>query len=370
MKALSLYIKPVSSRCDMRCAYCLFADDAGGRSLPDHGPMSLEVLEEVIRKALSEAEESCNFAFVGGEPTLAGLDFYRRLVDLEDRHNRNGVAVSHALATNGLHIDAEWAAFLAKYNFVTTVSIDADKKAHGALRPDVNGKDTHNRAVLAVRHLAEHGAEHNIATVLTRALASHPDRTYRYYKDRGFRHMHFIPCLAGPGEEPEPYALDSEQYGKFLCRAFDLWYRDFTQGEYLSIRFFDSCVHALAGHAPTGGGDPDPLIESDGSVYLCDPCADAAPLVGNIREDSFASMLESDAARGFAARLAARRESMGAGGYGDLLRDSGHWVDPVIDVVLPLEEYADAYTVFFDHAKPRLEFLAKRLFAGDDATLP
>lgn len=366
MKSLSLYVKPVSGRCNMRCSYCLFADGAGSGRAPDLGAMSMETLEAVVGKALSEAEESCNFAFVGGEPTLAGLDFFRRLVEMEDRLNRNGVAVSHALSTNGLLINDEWAAFLAKYNFVTTVSIDADKKVHSALRPDAQGKDTHNRAVLAVRHLAEHGAEHNIATVLTRALAAHPDRTYRYYKDRNFRHVHFIPCLAAPDEDAAPYALGDEDYGRFLRRVFDLWYNDFAQGEYLSIRFFDSCVHALAGHAPAGGvGEIDPLVEADGTVYPCDPNAGSTPALGNVREDSFAGMLESDAAKGFSAELTARRERFDAGGYGDILRNGGHWIDPVLDAVLPLENYAEAYRTFFDHAKPRLEFLAKRLFADE-----
>lgn len=367
MKTLSIQLKPASSGCDMRCAYCFFADGAGGgRKVDNRGVMSAETLETVVQKALAEVEESCAFEFVGGEPTLAGLDFFRRMVDLEDKHNGKNIAVAHTLQTNGLVIDDEWAEFLAKYNFVTNVSIDADKKIHDAMRPDAAGRGTHNRAVLAARRLAESKAEFSVMTVLTRAMASHPDRTYRYFRDRGFKHAVFIPCLEAPGDAPgtSPHALDSATYGKFLNRIFDLWYDDFVKGEYLSIRAFDSFVHLLAGHEAVLGPDrPNLVIEADGAVYPGETHVADRYRLGDIGADSLASLLDGEAMKRYRAEIdacAGGKEWDGMDicrGGARLQRESGGGD-------LAVAAFSDAYKSFFEHARPRMEFLAARLF-GD-----
>lgn len=367
MKALTVQLKPVSGRCDMRCAYCHFADGAGGgRRVPDFGRMSGETLETAVRRALAETEEQCVFEFVGGEPASAGLDFFRRLVDIEDKRNTGGAAVSHTLQTNGLAIDDEWADFLAHYNFVTNLSIDADKKIHDAMRPDAAGKGTHNRAVTAARGLAERKAEFSVMSVLTRALASHPDRTYRYFRDRGFRHAVFLPCLGAPDGEPgrDPHALDTETYGKFLCRMFDLWHHDFIEGEYLSVRMFDAYVHLLAGHESVAGDErPYLVVEADGGVYPDETLVDGRRRLGNIADDSFASLLEAGPRRDWLAGVRARRDQRCGGcahrnichGGSRLQRESGGGD-------LAVEAHCGAYTRFFEYARPRMELLAKALF--------
>ncbi len=131
MRHLSLMLKPSSGMCNMRCKYCFYADETQKRSVPSYGFMSLETLEQVMKKALEAADGSCTICFQGGEPTLAGLDFFRHAVELGARWSVHGCAVSYALQTNGLLIDEEWCRFLAQHHFLVGVSLDGTKDSIG-----------------------------------------------------------------------------------------------------------------------------------------------------------------------------------------------------------------------------------------------
>lgn len=370
MRALSLLIKPASSGCNMRCRYCFYADIADSRAIPNYGMMTQETLENIVQKTFAAAEETCMFGFQGGEPTLAGLDFFKKLITIENRYNTKNIPVVHTLQTNGLRIDADWAKFLAENKFLVGVSIDPPKQHHDQMRPDAAGKDTHNRVVEATRLLTQHGAEFNVLSVVTKALARHPEKTYRYYRDRGFGHVQFIPCLDSleDGHGVNPHSLDAATYGKFLCRIFDLWHQDFVNGKYISIRMFDNWVHVLGGRAPencaaAGVCQPYLLVEGDGSVFPCDFYALDDYRLGNINTDDIPAMLTGEAAKRFALQSHAvaepcrgceffaicrggcrrDREMPGGGGIG-------------------LNVYCDAYKVFFAHALPRMRRLAMELF--------
>lgn len=371
MKSLSLLIKPASGACNMRCRYCFYADVADSRSVRNYGMMSRDTLEHIVEKALSEAEESCTFGFQGGEPTLAGLDFFRCLIELEAKHNPRGVRIAHTLQTNGLTIDDEWAAFLAENGFLVGVSLDAGKQFHDRMRPDAAGRDTHNRVVAATRILARHNVEFNILSVLTRGLAMHPDKAYRYYKERGFRHLQFIPCLDSLEDlgAPNPHSLDADAYGRFLCRIFDLWLKDFLDGEYISIRIFDNYIHMLAGHPPencamSGRCRAYLLIEADGTVFPCDFYAVDQYRLGNITRDSIAAMLQSETTRGFTRESEIMHQDCGSCEYYPLCRGGCRRDrEPVIDGYPGGNKYCAAYRRFFAHALPRMSRLANRLFS-------
>ena len=329
-------------------------------------------METLVRKALAEATQMVSFGFQGGEPTLAGLDFFRALVDFEKRYNIHKVQITHAIQTNGLAIDEEWAGFLAENKFLTGLSIDAAKANHDELRPDAAGKGTHSRCLKAARLLRGHGAEFNILSVVTRPLAAHPDTAYNFYKAQGFRHIQFIPCLDGLEEEhgAHPYSLDARTYGKFLCRIFDMWYADFIKGDYISIRAFDNYVHMLAGHPPencamSGVCSAYALVEADGSMYPCDFYAVDRYRLGNVNTHGFAEMLEGEAAEEFIAPSRAPHPDCTGCEYfficrGGCRRDR----EPLTGGVLALNHYCAAYKAFFPHALPRMQMIARQLYGG------
>jgi uncharacterized protein len=371
MRSQFFLIKPASSSCNMRCRYCFYADIAGHRAVKSHGVMSLDTLETIVQKALSEVTEHCSFGFQGGEPTLAGIDFFRKLIMFEKKHNVNNVKISHSLQTNGLLIDREWAEFFRENNFLTGLSIDACKQSHDALRVDAGGGGTHARCMAAARALRQNRAEFNILSVVTRPLASHPERVWRFIKNEKFRHVQFIPYLGGvSGKDDGP---DNRAFGAFLCQIFDLWYLDYIKGNYISVRAFDNYIYMLSGYAPencamAGRCSAYPLIEADGSVYPCDFYALDAYKIGHVQTHGFREMLESDAARRFTAASGVLRSDCRRCVFYPLCRGGCRRYRD--GSAAGTDYYCHAYQVFFRHSLSRMTAIAQDILFNNRRLRP
>jgi uncharacterized protein len=329
--------------------------------------MTEHTLETIVQKALSEAQKHCVFGFQGGEPTLAGLDFFEKLIAFEKKHNVNKVSISHTIQTNGLLLDHAWANFFRENNFLVGLSIDADKKIHDAFRLDMSGKGTHTRCLSAARLLSKQHVDFNILSVITRQLAKHPESAYRFYKQHDFRHLQFIPCLDGLHQlhGANYYSLDAKTYGHFLCRIFDLWYADVIKQNYRSIRAFDNYIHMLMGYPPescamNGVCSTYALIEADGSVYPCDFYAVDEFLLGNVHTHSFRDMLNGAVAETFVAPSRQLDPACTSCEYlplcrGGCRRDR----EPMIEGTLSRNRFCQAYQQFFKHALPRMQAIAR-----------
>ena len=372
MNALSLLVKPVSSRCNMKCGYCFYASSDCRTPAPDTGAMPAETLEKIVEKAIAATDAQLHVGFQGGEPTLAGLDFFKTLLEHEKKHNTKNLDIRHTLQTNGLLIDEEWARFLGENNFLTGLSLDANKQIHDRMRPDAAGKDTHNRVAEAARLLAKHNAHFTVMTVVTKALAAHPDKTYRYFKDRNLRHIQFIPCQdpIGDGHGSGAHSLSAAAYGKFLCRIFDLWHKDFVSGDYYSIRSFDNYVHMLAGHSPescamAGQCQNQMIVDANGDVYPCDFYIGEKDRIGNILADPLEELKAGEKALSFAAVSAALPEDCAACQYFIICRSGCRRDREPCGLGDPGKNvYCEAYREFFHYSLPRLRQLAAKLFAS------
>lgn len=279
MPFVNLLIKPASSLCNMRCRYCFYEDEAANRTQASMGIMSTQTADLLVRQALDAAgaDGALSVAFQGGEPTVAGLDFFREFVQAMERHNTRRLPVFYAIQTNGLGLDENWAAFLARNHFLVGVSVDGDKALHDEFRLDAAGKGTWARVQKNLTMLCKAGVDCNLLCVVTRRCAKSAVRTYHALKKTGVRYLQFIPCLDPLGEErgQRPWSLTPEDYGNFLCALFDEWYRDWEQGRYTSVRLFDDYVHLAMGLQPstcaTGGHCGSYfVVEADGGVYPCD----------------------------------------------------------------------------------------------------
>ncbi len=308
MPPLQLLIKPASSACNMRCDYCFYHSIAQNRDTYSHGIMQDALLDTLIKNALSSAEGFCTFAFQGGEPTLAGLDFFERVVNLQKKHNTKKLSIQNTIQTNGYTIDDEWAKFLAESRFLVGVSLDGNSEVHNLNRLNAQGKPTFNRIMQSVERLRRHGAEFNILSVVTAQNAKRIASTYSFFKKQDFRHLQFIPHLDEETSSPQSsrHALSSGAYAKFLIDLFRLWHRDFMSGNYFSIRHIDNWVRIAAGQAPEacaqrGHCSVQFVVESDGSVYPCDFYAYDSYKIGMIGTDSWEQMATCDAAKQFVA---------------------------------------------------------------------
>lgn len=286
---MTLLIKPVSSLCNLRCGYCFYHSLAEERGAASYGMMSPDLLETLVQKALNYANSSCTFGFQGGEPTLAGLDFFQRLIEFERKYNTKELIIHNTIQTNGTLIADEWARFLGEHRFLVGLSLDGPKELHDAHRIDISGRGTFNRVLQAARLFDRHRVDYNILSVIHRQVARHPAKYYNFLKKQGFTYLQPIVCLDPLNECPggRPYSLPPELYAQFLMGLFDLWSRDLLQGEQISIRQFDNYLRMILGYPPescdlNGECLGYLVVESNGNVYPCDFFAIDQWCLGNI----------------------------------------------------------------------------------------
>jgi len=350
----------------MACRYCFYHELAASRETPSFGLMSEQTLETLVRETVAYADGFAAFAFQGGEPTAAGLDFYRKTVKLQKKYNDKGLTIENTIQTNGLLIDDEWADFLAENRFLTGLSLDGPKELHDRFRRDCAGKPTFTRVLDAARRLAAHGADFNILTVVTDETAKHARLLYDFYKRSGFMYVQLIPCMdelsrrgdaRGKGLAVSPHA-----YGRFLCEMFDLWYEDFRRGLRMDIRMFSNLAQMAAGYPAEQCGMNGQcscyfVVEGDGSVYPCDfYCTDEWRL-GSVGE-SFTAMISSDRAREFVVSSRPVSPECRQCPHFYLCRGGcRRWREPFIDGIPALNRLCPAYKMFFSHASERIRRL-------------
>lgn len=365
MPPIHVMIKPASGLCNMRCKYCFYADEMENRSQASYGIMTEETLENVVKETLRFAEGECTFAFQGGEPTLAGLDFYRKLLGLEEKYNIKQVQISHALQTNGYVLDQEWCAFLAENHFLVGLSVDGIKATHDAYRKDARGEDTYFRVLKAAQLLEEAGAEFNILTVVNGKTAPKIRRIYENYRKLGFSWQQYIACLDPIWEKQgqQEYSLTPRVYGQFLIDLFDLWYLDLQQGKQPYIRMFENYIAVLLGQQPEsceqrGMCSFQNVVEADGSVYPCDFYVLDEYRIGNLNTDSFETIHENRKESGFVQNSLNHTDSCKTCPYFGICRGGcrRHREQPGTNAG---ENYfCESYRMFFAACLPRMQEIA------------
>lgn len=369
MNALTFLIKPASSLCNMRCTYCFYEDIADNRHQKSMGIMTEATAERLICEAfrLVSPGGMIHFLFQGGEPTLAGLDFFRRFIALEEQHRKKGVGVSHAIQTNGLHLNDAWAGFLKTQGFLVGVSLDGHPAIHDTYRIDAAGKGTWDRVTGALALLDRYGVETNILCVVSAAVAKNPRKVYASLRKLGSHPIQFIPCL-DPIEKPrggEFYSLKPDAYGKFLCGLFDCWYRDWKAGNYISIRAFDDYLRILMRLPPStcaasGACGSYLVVEGDGSLYPCDFYVLDEWKIGNIQDMTVEEALKSPVSLRFLREGAARPALCRSCRYFPLCRGGckRDWTQQ------HTHYYCAAFRSFFDYSLPRLQEMARAAMGG------
>ena len=308
MKQISIMIKPASALCNLRCRYCFYADVAEKREVPSYGIMTEETTERLltnVRDWLSPGD-TVSFAFQGGEPTLAGLPYFQRFAELVKQWD--SVRVQFAFQTNGILLDEDWCTFFRENKVLVGVSWDLLPDCHDAARVDADGNGTNKTVQNAVRLLEKNGVEYNILCTLTNFIARHPEQVWKQLVRNDIRYVQFTPCLGAlDASADDPYALTPRRFASFYDRLFSLWYEDFRNGSYRSVKYFDDLVNLMAFGRPNmcgidGKCRPQLVTEADGSVYPCDfYCMDDYCL-GNLAHQPLAELLASPKIGEFACR--------------------------------------------------------------------
>ncbi len=366
MPPITVMIKPASGNCNMRCRYCFYADEQANRQNGSYGIMTQDTMRCLVERAVDYAERVCTFVFQGGEPTLAGLDFFRAFTGYAaERAEGRRLELRYALQTNGYALTEEWARFFAENRFLIGVSLDGTKEIRDGYRRDAAGKGTHRRVMASIGLLEKYKVEYNILTVITGQSARRGQKIYSYFKQEGFRYHQYIECLDPLNEAPggHEYSLTPEKLEQFLKSTFDAWYRDISAGRYISNRYFDNLLLMLHGCEPEscnmrGVCGNQWVAEADGSMYPCDFYALDAWRLGNVRENTFEEMERRRGELGFIRQSMAVPDSCRTCRWGALCRNGCRRLRNLDGD--GKNYFCSAYQGFFDYAYPRLAELAGR----------
>ncbi|MGC9363653.1 MAG: anaerobic sulfatase-maturation protein [Fidelibacterota bacterium] len=306
--------KPVGPLCNLACKYCFYLEKDRLFPPAEKWIMTPEIVEKFIREYIeSQPTPVVSFAWQGGEPTLAGLDFFRQVIRLQKKYS-HGKRIENAFQTNGILLDDCWCEFLSENRFLVGLSIDGPQEIHDKYRLYKNGKPTFDKVMAALDCLKRHAVEFNTLTCVYRENSYRPQEIYDFLKSIGSRFMQFIPIVArkardndGTGLTLVPPTFQGEaavtewsveplQYGKFMMSVFNSWVRK-DVGTYF-IQLFDVCLGSWVGQsaglcifAETCGWAL--ALEHNGDLYSCDHFVFPENRLGNIREESLGKLANS-----------------------------------------------------------------------------
>lgn len=288
--------KTVSEACNLACDYCYYST-CGGKPGKNINRIDSAVLDKFIKDYMQYSRGSASFAWQGGEPLLAGYEFFEEVVYRQALYAPPHTVISNSLQTNATLIDDRWASFFKTYHFLVGVSLDGPQHIHDARRVNAAGKGSFHRVMAGIDHLRRHGVDFNILTVIHKGNVDKAKELMSFYREQGFSFVQFIPCMdfrAQQVDKPGVYEISPQEYGDFLCEVFDEWFQEGNPD--VSVRFFDnmlsvylnreaeSCVHRAS--CPTSL-----ILEQNGDAFPCDFYIHEDWKVGNVGEHSIAEIL-------------------------------------------------------------------------------
>jgi len=324
-QGIHVVAKPIGPACNLNCEYCFYLEKKALFGSDEKYRMNDEVLRSFIASYIfSQPTPVVEFVWQGGEPTLLGIDFFRRVIELQGLFTQ-GKIINNALQTNGTLLTDEWCAFLREHNFMVGLSLDGPQDIHDRYRCDRTGKGSFDRVMRGLRLLQKHGVEYNVLASVARETASRPLDVYCFLRDSGVEFIQFAPVverlpdarsrqhgllLSGPASldivemhtEVTPWTVIPEEYGDFLIAVYEEWVRRDVGKVF--VMNFEWALNAWIGnpspvcvHAQQCGGSL--VMEHNGDVYACDHFVYPEYRLGNIRTDELSALVKKSRQDGF-----------------------------------------------------------------------
>lgn len=382
--------KAIGPICNLDCKYCYYLEKEQFFPKNEKWKMSEDKLEIYIRDYIAaQPTHEVNFAFQGGEPTLLGVDYFRKIIEFQKRYARDK-QINNALQTNGTLLNDEWGAFLKENNFLVGLSIDGPEDVHNVNRVDKKGRDSYKDVMRGLQILQKHKVEFNTLTCVNSETVKHPVKIYKFLKSIGSKYLQFIPIVerqtdviasklgldhepppdpANPPESKEPpkmapEAVPADAYGDFLCKIYNEWIKrdvgkvfvqlfDCALGRWLNMPaslcyFSETCGRGFA-------------MEHDGEVYLCDHYVYPEHRLGNLMNESLGELADSQRAVDFGN---AKRDTLPRycqtcdvrfACNGECPKHRFTWTP---DGEWGLNYLCPSYKQFFRHIKPSMDIMA------------
>ena len=387
--AFSTMVKPIGSACNLDCNYCYYRD----KSEIYNGKMPLmseQLLEEYIKQYLQGAsQKQVSFCWHGGEPLMAGLPFYRKAIEIQQKYCGDK-EIENTLQTNGILLNEEWCRFFRDNNFLIGISLDGPQDIHDAFRRDCGGAPTYAKVMAAVELMARTGVEYNILTTVNSRSEERGTEVYKFLRSLG-NFIQFLPVveyvrmrdgkrplIVSPDEEDAveaPWSVSAAGYGRFMCEVFDEWIK-YDVGKYF-VQLFDVTLANWCGVQPglcsfcetCGDGL---LVEHNGDVYSCDHFVYPEYRLGNIMEKTLTAMYSSDDQQAFGRdkREALPMECKRCNYYflcrGECPKHRFEYAangEPYKNVL------CEGYKMFFRHSDPYMRYMKTLIDKGEPASL-
>jgi len=305
-REFQVFAKPIGSICNLDCHYCYYLNKKYLYPKSESFRMSDDILEEYIVQHIDASPETeIRFSWHGGEPTVLGLDYFRKIVALQRKHLPSNRRIANGMQTNGILLDDDWCRFLAEEGFAVGLSLDGPQEMHDQYRLTKDKKPTFEQTMQGYKLLQQHRVYTDILCVVNANNVQRPTEVYRFFKQINAQYISFLPLV-----ETQPEAeggvshitVPAEAWGAFLCTIFDEW-RDHDIGQ-IKVQIFEEAArtafnqeHSLCIFRPTCGDIP--VIEHNGDFYSCDHFVDVEHCLGNIKETPLVELLESPTQRAF-----------------------------------------------------------------------
>jgi uncharacterized protein len=304
-REFQVFTKPIGSICNLDCHYCYYLKKEHLYPEGESFRMPDDILEEYIVQHIDASPEpAIRFSWHGGEPTVLGLNYFRKIVALQRKHQPPDRRIANGIQTNGTLLDEDWCRFLASEGFAIGLSLDGPREMHDRHRVTKDQKPTHEQTMRGYRLLQKHGVYTDILCVVNAHNVQFPLQVYRFFKQINAQNITFLPMV-----EPQPdsggvtpISVPAESWGAFLCTIFDEW-RAQDIGR-VKVQIFEEATrtafnqeHSLCIFRPTCGDIP--VVEHNGDFYSCDHFVDQEHRLGNITETPLVELLESPAQRAF-----------------------------------------------------------------------
>jgi uncharacterized protein len=305
-REFQVFVKPAGAVCNLDCRYCYYLKKE--HLYPDYKSFRMPgiLLEEYIVQHIEASPNPViRFSWHGGEPTILGLDYFRKIVALQHKHQPPTQRILNGMQTNGTLLDEDWCRFLAAENFSVGLSLDGPQELHDRYRLTKGGKPTFKQTMRGYELLQQHGVYTDILCVVNANNVQFPTQVYRFFKQINAQYVSFLPMV-----EPQPdaeggashHSVPAEAWGVFLCTIFDEWVsQDIGR---IKVQIFEEAArtafgqeHSLCIFRPTCGDIP--VIEHNGDFFSCDHFVDDEHRLGNIIETPLVELLESPAQRAF-----------------------------------------------------------------------
>jgi uncharacterized protein len=305
-REFQVFVKPVGAECNLSCRYCYYLKRKENSSNKEFSRMKDEILENyIVRHIEASTEPIIFFSWHGGEPTLAGIDFYRKVVNLQNRYVPSGRTIINGIQTNAVLLNDDWANFLADERFCVGVSIDGPEEFHNKYRTSKDNIGSFRKTLNGLELLRKHSVRTELLTVVSAGNVKNPLEVYRFLKTLGSNYLTFLPLVERDHESESGaggLSVEADDFGTFLIAIFDEWVvKDIGA---LKIQIFEEAAriafkqeHSLCIFKKTCGGVP--VVEYNGDFFSCDHYVDEQHFVGNINQTSLVEMLDCEAQKKF-----------------------------------------------------------------------